>query len=71
MSADGNLKLDAIHSPSSPIDPQKRIRPRERLCGFCGVSLHGRVPVLLKSGQSVDLDCYLLMQKYSRRPVPN
>jgi hypothetical protein len=71
MAADGNFKLDAIDPPHNPIDSKKRIHPRDRLCGFCGLSLHGGAPVLLKSGQSVHLDCYLLLRKNPRRPAPN
>ena len=67
MSADGNFKLDAVHPPLNLLDPNKRIQPRERLCGFCGLSLRGRAPVLLKSGQSVHLDCYLHLRKHPRR----
>ena len=71
MAADGNCKLDTINPPPDLMDPKKRIHPQERLCGFCGVSLRGRPPVLLTSGQSVHLDCYLLMRKHPRRTVTN
>jgi len=67
MAADGNFKLDAINSPPNLFDSKKQIHPQERLCGFCGLSLHGKAPVLLKSGQSVHLDCYLLMRKHAHR----
>lgn len=71
MAADGNFKLDAIDPQPSLMDPKKRIDPRERLCGFCGLTLRGGAPVLLKSGKSLHLDCYLQMRKHPRRPAPN
>jgi hypothetical protein len=63
MAADGNFKLDAINRSPDLRDPKKHVQPRERFCGLCGASLHGEAAVLLKSGQSVHLDCYLLMRK--------
>jgi hypothetical protein len=70
MAADGNFKLDAINRPPDLINSKRHLHPQERLCGFCGLSLHARASVLLKSGQSVHLDCYLLMRKQSRQPSP-
>jgi hypothetical protein len=71
MAADGNFKLDAINPPPHAIDPKKHTHPHERLCQFCGLSLRGGAPVLLKSGQSVHLDCYLQMRKHPRRTAAN
>lgn len=71
MAADGNFKLDAIKPPPEIIDSKKHVHPRQRLCGFCGASLHGKAPVLLKSGQSVHLDCYLLMRKNPKQTAEN
>jgi len=71
MAADGNFKLDAINPSPHLTDLKKRTHAHERLCGFCGSSLRGGAPVLLKSGQSVHLDCYLQMRKHPRRPAAN
>jgi hypothetical protein len=62
MSADGNLKFTSIaHSPA--MTHKKRA---ERACALCDRSLRGQPPVLLKSGQSVHVDCYFRMQKHPR-----
>ena len=59
MSADGNLKLTSISHPPA-ISHKKRV---ERTCALCELPLRGQPPVLLKSGQSVHVDCYFRMQK--------
>jgi hypothetical protein len=59
MSADGNLKLTSISHPPA-ISHKKRA---ERTCALCELPLRGQPPVLLKSGQSVHVDCYFRMQK--------
>jgi hypothetical protein len=65
MVADGSFKLDRIAQPVS------RFSSSGRFCGFCGLSLQGKPPVLLKSGESVHLDCYLLRRKRLQGQKPN
>ena len=61
MSADGNLKPSSM--PQRPTIHHKRAEPK---CALCDRSLHGTHPVLLKSGQSLHIDCYFKMQKAPR-----
>ncbi len=68
MSADGNLKL--TFSPLSSVLVKKASAPGtapqiKRICGFCELPLGEQPPVLLKSGRSLHLECYLLMRKRS------
>ncbi|HEV2402442.1 MAG TPA: hypothetical protein VGS27_36265 [Candidatus Sulfotelmatobacter sp.] len=42
-----------------------------RSCGFCKLPLAAEPPVLLKSGQSVHLTCYLLLRKNTGKPHSN
>jgi hypothetical protein len=59
MSADGNIKLTSLsHAPAA--NHKKRV---EGTCAVCELPLRGHPPVLLKSGQSVHVDCYFRMQK--------
>jgi hypothetical protein len=62
MSADGNLKFESISHPPA-ISNKKRA---ERTCAVCELPLRGQPPVLLKSGQSVHVNCYFRMQKHPR-----
>jgi hypothetical protein len=67
MSADGNLKFTSIsHAPA--MSHKKRA---ERTCALCDRPLRGQTPVLLKSGQSVHVDCYFRMQKHPGRGRKN
>ena len=62
MSADGNLKFTSNSHP-----PARSHKKRaERTCPLCEQPLRGQPPVLLKSGQSVHVDCYFRMQKHPR-----
>lgn len=68
MSSDGNLKL--AHIPYRPIAGEasatthKRDQHQEPVCAFCEHAILRRHhPVLLKSGKSVHLHCYLQMPK--------
>lgn len=68
MSADGNVKFAL--SPLSTVLAKKPsasvAAPQTRgKCGFCELPLGEQPPVLLKSGRSVHLECYLLMRKRS------
>jgi hypothetical protein len=65
MSADGNLKFAL--TPVSPLLGKKPVAPvpQERTCAVCELPLASQPPVLLKSGRSVHLDCYLRMWKRS------
>ena len=59
MSADANLKFGSISHP-----PLARHKKREeRMCALCELPLRGHPPILLKSGQSVHVDCYFHMRK--------
>ena len=63
MSADGNLKFTSIPHPSAMAQKKRA----ERTCALCDQPLRGQPPpVLLKSGQSVHVDCYFRMQKHPR-----
>jgi len=68
MSADGNLKFGSVSHPPAGYQKPKA----ERLCPLCHISLRGQPPVLLKTGESVHVECYFRMQKkHSRRPRTN
>lgn len=58
MSADGNVKF-SFAPRSSSVSVKTTSSRNERICAFCGQPLAGEPPVLLKSGQSVHLECYL------------
>ena len=68
MSADGNVKFTLsplstviAKKPSVSVSTPQLRRP----CGFCELPIGEQPPVLLKSGRSVHLECYLLMRKRS------
>jgi hypothetical protein len=68
MSFDGISRL--VHNPHAPNpdDPspskEKQAQHRERICGFCEHLISKRQhSVLLKSGKSVHLHCYLQAPK--------
>lgn len=68
MSSDGTLKFAHSHYGSAAGDASasthKRDQQRERVCSFCDHAISRRQhPVLLKSGKSVHLHCYLQMPK--------
>jgi len=67
MSADGNLKFTSLSHP--PVANHKK--RAERTCAVCDLPLRGHPPVLLKSGQSVHVDCYFRMQKKPPRGRTN
>ena len=67
MSADGNLKFGSLsHRPSVYQKPKA-----ERVCPLCHSPFRAHPPVLLKTGESVHVECYFRMQKHSRRPRTN
>jgi len=71
MSADGNAKFDSLPHPLAMGEksaPTRRVR--QRVCAHCDRPLNG-LPVLLKSGQSVHVDCYFLLQKKLTKDRPN
>ena len=60
MSSDGILKFAHI----SHVHGTSGAQHRERICGFCEHPISKRQhAVLLKSGDSVHLNCYLKMPK--------
>ena len=68
MSSDGILKLAHISRASgtgeAPASDRTQGQHRERICAFCDHPIARRQsPVLLKSGKTVHLDCYLQMPK--------
>ena len=68
MSADGNVKIAL--SPSAAVPAKKpsasvNVPQVKRVCGFCQLPLGAQPPVLLKSGRSLHLECYLLIRKRS------
>jgi hypothetical protein len=68
MSSDGTLKLGHLSHISSKGDTaasaRKQGQNHERICALCEHPISKRQPpVLLKSGESVHLDCYLQMPK--------
>jgi hypothetical protein len=67
MSADGNMKFASISHPPA-ISHKKRA---DLTCALCERPLRGQPPVLLKSGQSVHVDCYFRMQKHQRKGRTN
>jgi len=72
MSSDGILKFAHISHVSNtgeaPASARKQGQHREGLCPFCEHPISKRHhPVLLKSGKSVHLDCYLHMSKRPAR----
>ena len=71
MSSDGSLKFTHIPYGARVADASASARKQgqhgERICAFCKHPISRRKPpVLLKSGQSVHLDCYLQMPKRPR-----
>lgn len=67
MSADGHLKITPISHPALASHKKRE----ERTCALCELALWGHHPILLKSGQSVHVDCYFRMQKTPRRNRKN
>ena len=67
MSADGNLKFASISHPHATSHKKRK----EHNCALCELPLRGQPPVLLKSGQSVHVDCYFRMQKRPGRGRTN
>ena len=68
MSSDGNLKFTHIlYGPSATdasVSARKQGQHGECICAFCEHPISRRQhPVLLKSGKSVHLNCYLQMPK--------
>lgn len=67
MSSDGNLKLSPIPYGARTADARKQRQQDERTCAFCEHPIsRSQTPVLLKSGKSLHLDCYLRMPKRPR-----
>ena len=71
MSSDANLKLAHVpygaHVADASASVRKQGQHHERTCAFCKHPISRRKPpVLLKSGESVHLDCYLQMPKRPR-----
>jgi len=68
MSTDGELKFclipySTVLSETSPTLVQPCDRP-DRLCGYCHQAIAAsQPPVLVKSGQSLHLECYLAVRK--------
>ena len=62
MSADGNLKFASSSHP--PLDCERS--KAERTCPVCKLPLRAHPSVLLKTGQSVHVECYFRMQKRAR-----
>ena len=62
MSADGNLKFEFFSDPLVACERSKA----ERTCPACKLLLRAHPSVLLKTGQSVHLECYFRMQKSAR-----
>lgn len=61
MSADGSLKFAFLsHSPVA-CERSKA----ERTCPVCKLPLRAYPSVLLKTGQSVHVECYYRMQKHA------
>ena len=71
MSSDGNLKLAHIPYGARAADAAASARKQgqhgEPICVFCEHPISRRQsPVLLKSGESLHLDCYLQMPRRPR-----
>ena len=71
MSSDANLKLAHVPYGARVAEASANVRKpgqhHERICAFCKHPISRRKPpVLLKSGESVHLDCYLQMPKRPR-----
>ena len=62
MSADGNLKVASI----SLVPVTSERSKAERTCPVCKLPLRTHPSVLLKTGQSVHVECYFRMQKRAR-----
>jgi hypothetical protein len=67
MSADGSLKFGSLSHPSAVYQKPKA----ERLCPLCHLPLRAHPPVLLKTGESVHVECYFRMRKHPRRARTN
>jgi hypothetical protein len=67
MSADGSLKFRSLSHPSAGYQKPKA----ERLCPLCHLPLRAHPPVLLKTGESVHVECYFRVQKHPRRARTN
>lgn len=67
MSAEGNLKFSHTpHVPSRREDAATGSKNGKNVCAYCALPLKGH-PVLLKTGGSVHVDCYFLLQKGSAK----
>ena len=62
MSADGNLKVASVSLV--PVTSEKS--EAERTCPACKLPLRTHPSVLLRTGQSVHVECYFRMQKRAR-----
>ena len=62
MSADGNLKVASVSLAPVACERSKA----ERTCPACNLPLRTHPSVLLKTGQSVHVECYFRMQKSAR-----
>jgi len=62
MSADGNLKVASVSLAPVACERSKA----ERTCPACKLPLRTHPSVLLKTGQSVHVECYFRMQKSAR-----
>jgi hypothetical protein len=62
MSADGSLKFTSISQLPVACERSKV----ERTCPVCKLPLRAYPSVLLKTGQSVHVECYFRMQKHAR-----
>jgi hypothetical protein len=62
MSADGSLKFTPLSQPLVASESSKA----ERTCPICKSPLRDHPSVLLKTGQSVHVECYFRMQKRAR-----
>jgi hypothetical protein len=71
MSTDGNFKFGSASLPAANSTARTLNHPKDRVCGFCGTSMAAKPAVLLRSGHSVHLECYLQMPKRQSRPRPN
>lgn len=67
MSAHGSSKIP-LNSPAAPIPPEmtkKNLFKFEPICGFCELPFSRQhPPVLLASGHSVHIDCYLHLYRH-------
>ncbi len=67
MSADGNLKFGSL--PHPPLS--RKSQQPERKCAVCKLPFRAHPPVLLKTGESMHVECYFRIQKRARGERPN